>query len=97
MNCDVKEMREPGTQHLQCNMLGHRLSPTCGSRDELRQHGVYAMLGSGRDLKLDRLDLEPSTMNRIFGSASSKKPKPTLQDAIASVSQILLHGGMYLS
>ena len=55
------------------------------------------MLGSGRDLKLDRLDLEPSTMNRIFGSASSKKPKPTLQDAIASVSQILLHGGMYLS
>ena len=26
-------------------------------------------------------------MNRIFGSSSSRKPKPTLQDAISSVSQ----------
>ena len=27
-------------------------------------------------------------MNRIFGTSASKKPKPTLQDAIASVSSI---------
>jgi hypothetical protein len=27
------------------------------------------------------------TMNRLFGNAASRKPKPTLQDAIAAVSR----------
>ena len=31
------------------------------------------------------LHLAPTTMNRLFGSSATKKPKPTLQDAINSV------------
>jgi hypothetical protein len=34
-------------------------------------------------------------MNRIFGSSASKKPKPSLQDAIASVSLIEISGYIY--
>jgi hypothetical protein len=33
-------------------------------------------------------------MNRFFGSSSSKTPKPSLQDAITSVSTILSSGGL---
>lgn len=36
--------------------------------------------------------LPVKVMNRIFGASASRKPKPTLQDAISSVSKLSLCG-----